>query len=341
MGHEGDAERIECCNVEGRRGRAHLLKDAGESAAEHGFFRSREFMAAEGVTHTLMIETDHGVLMAPLKVNPIEGGGSDAVSPYGYPGLGGDAHLRLSADEIDFSETGLVAIFLRHRLDEVPLRDSRNRNLIFIADPKLPRKVRPSDRRRAERSDDANFQTEILHGPSSSDNARRTFVDVYTQSMERLKAKPHYFFDERYVCRILDCEYSRLVLTRDGEGTVAAATVAGLGDGFIHYFLTGIANSHVDKSPTKHLVRKLVDWSIEAGTPLSLGGGKESDEDSLTEFKRGFANRTLRWQTSEIVCDPETYRELSEGREAKYFPAYRVPDLESINKALEQGSKLA
>lgn len=314
--------------MEGRRARAYLLEDAGESAIEPGFFRSREFIAAERVTHTLVIEADGGALRTPLKVNPIDSGGADAVSPYGYPGLGGDSHLRLAAGEIDFSATGLVAIFLRHRLDEVPLRDSHDRNLVFIADPKLPRKVRASDRRRAERNDDADFRTDILYGPSSPDDTRQAFLDVYTQSMERLEAKPQYFFDKEYVWRVLDCVDSRLVLTRDGEGDVAAATVVGLGDGFIHYYLTGIANSHVDKSPTKQLVRALVDWSIDAGTPLSLGGGKESDEDSLAEFKRGFANRTVRWQTSEIVCDVDAYQELSAGHEpGDYFPAYRAPKI--------------
>jgi hypothetical protein len=69
---------------------ATLLEDRGEAAAGPEFFRSREFLDAEGVTHTLKIESEEGMLVAPLVVREIEGAGTrDAVSPYGYPGLVG------------------------------------------------------------------------------------------------------------------------------------------------------------------------------------------------------------------------------------------------------------
>ncbi|HET9593530.1 MAG TPA: hypothetical protein VFP17_11505, partial [Solirubrobacterales bacterium] len=68
--------------------RAELIPDRGEAAESEEFFRSRPFLEAEGATHTLKIESEEGVLVAPLVVREIEGsGGRDAVSPYGYPGL--------------------------------------------------------------------------------------------------------------------------------------------------------------------------------------------------------------------------------------------------------------
>ncbi|HET8564916.1 MAG TPA: hypothetical protein VFL77_00410, partial [Solirubrobacterales bacterium] len=68
--------------------RAELLDDGGEAAEDDEFFRSRPFLDAEGVTHTLHIETDQGELLAPVIAREIPGTAErDAVSPYGYPGL--------------------------------------------------------------------------------------------------------------------------------------------------------------------------------------------------------------------------------------------------------------
>ena len=48
--------------------------------------------------------------------------------------------------------------------------------------------------------------------------------------------------------------------------------------------------------------------------------------DGLEDFKRGFANGELPFRTHEIVCDPDAYRRLSEGREdSGFFPLYRAP----------------
>ncbi len=73
---------------------AQLIEDGGASAGGDigghptEFFRAAHFLEAEGVTHTLRIETDDAELLAPLIVREIEGADDlDAVSPYGYPGF--------------------------------------------------------------------------------------------------------------------------------------------------------------------------------------------------------------------------------------------------------------
>ncbi|HEU4945038.1 MAG TPA: hypothetical protein VFT10_07735, partial [Solirubrobacterales bacterium] len=68
--------------------RAELIADRDESAAGEEFFRSPQFLDAEGVTHTLRIASEACELLAPLIVREIEGTDErDAISPYGYPGL--------------------------------------------------------------------------------------------------------------------------------------------------------------------------------------------------------------------------------------------------------------
>lgn len=95
--------------------RAELVADGGESAGGPEFFRSRPFLDAEGVSHTLRIETAAGTLVAPLLVRQIgDGPERDAISPYGYPGLveseGDRGHVRRSLPAV--APTGLPRISL-------------------------------------------------------------------------------------------------------------------------------------------------------------------------------------------------------------------------------------
>ena len=325
---------------------AELIEDGGSAAAADDFFRSRPFLEAEGATHTLRIELAAGELLAPLIVRSIPGTGErDAISPYGYPGLaeseGDRGHVRRSlpavaqADmppipfapdprKIDFSATGLVSAFIRHRLDLVPLAGASERNLVQIADPALAPKSRPSDRRQVRRNLEAGYELRLVPGPETSAEQRDGFRDVYEQTMRRTEAAAHYFFGAAYFGRVLAVERTWLALALDPRGELAAASIAVVSDGFLHYYLSGSADSHLADSQMKNVVARLTELAAELGLPLNLGGGIRPG-DALEEFKRGFANRQLGWRSSEIVCDREAYERLSAGREATgFFPVYRA-----------------
>ena len=306
--------------------RAELIEDGGAAVAGPEFFRSPQFLAAEGVTHTLRIEGSDATLLAPLLVRDIEGAdGRDAVSPYGYPGLAPTDAPPLDPASVDFSATGLVSLFVRHRLGPPPLAGSTPRNLVYLADPALPPKSRPSDRRQVRRNLEDGYELRLVPGPETTPEQRAGFLDVYKQTMRRTEAAPHYFFGAAYFDTILEAPRTWLALAHAGDGTLAAASIATDSDGFLHSYLSGSADSHLRAAPMKNVVARLVEHAAELQLPLNLGGGIR-DGDALEEFKRGFANRSLRWHTSEIVCDEARYAELAAGREAGgYFPAYRAP----------------
>ncbi len=225
---------------------------------------------------------------------------------------------------IDFSGTGLVSIFLRHTLGPAPLTDTTERNVVQIADPELPPKSRPSDRRQVRRNLEAGYELALVPGSETSAEQRAGFLDVYEQTMRRTAAAPHYFFGADYFDRILEADCTWLALAYAADGDLAATSIAAVSDGFLHYYLSGSADSHLREAPMKNVVTRLVEHSAELGLPLNLGGGI-SPGDALEEFKRGFANRQQTWLTSELVCDEETYARLSDGREAgDFFPAYRA-----------------
>jgi hypothetical protein len=317
--------------------RAEFLEDGGAAAADDQFFRSRPFLDAEGVTHTLRIESDEGELLAPLIVREIEGESErDAISPYGYPGfhsavpfeeIATERNRRAAIDPaaIDFSETGLVSAFVRHALGPSPLAGASERNVVQIADPALPPKSRPSDRRQVRRNLEAGYVLDLVPGGETTAEQRAGFLGVYEQTMRRAAAAPHYFFGAAYFDRVLEAERTWLVLAAAPDGTLAAASIAAVSDGYLHYYLSGSADSRLREAPMKNVVTRLVEHSAELGLPLNLGGGI-SPGDALEEFKRGFANRQQPWLTSELICDAQAYARLSHGRNTNdFFPAYRRP----------------
>ncbi|HMI80673.1 MAG TPA: GNAT family N-acetyltransferase, partial [Solirubrobacterales bacterium] len=230
----------------------------------------------------------------------------------------------LNPDVIDFAEVGLVSVFLRHVLGPSPLAAASERNVVQIADPELPPKSRPSDRRQVRRNLEAGYGIDLVPGPETTPEQRAGFLAAYEQTMRRTGAAEHYFFGRAYFDGILEADRTWLGLATAPEGDVAAASIAAVSDGYLHYYLSGSSDPHLREAPMKNVVTRLVEHSREVGLPLNLGGGL-SPGDALEEFKRGFANRQQPWLTSELVCDPEKYARLSAGRDAGgFFPAYRA-----------------
>lgn len=319
---------------------AELLADRGAAAESEEFFRSPPFLDAEEVTHTLRINAGDAELLAPLIVREIPGGGGiDAISPYGFPGIvspapsgaewtvdaGSTVHSTVRAEEVDFTGTGLVSVFIRHTLGEPPLTGAVERNVVQIADPELPMKRRSSDRNRINKNRRAGYEIELVPGPQSDARQRAGFLAAYEETMRRAAAGERYFFGAAYFDRILESNRAWLALAHAPGGGVAAASITVRSDGFLHYYLSGSADTHLRDSPMKNVVAALVELSVEQGVPLNLGGGL-SRGDALEEFKRGFANREQPWLVSGIVCNREAYDRLSRGCPAtSFFPAYRLP----------------
>jgi hypothetical protein len=316
-------------------GSAELIEDRGAAAVSDEFFRSRPFLDAEGVTHTLRIAAEAAELIAPLVVREIGGGPErDAISPYGYPGIArsGIAHTGLGSmpgppidpGAIDLSATGLVTVFLRHALGAPPLTGASERNVVQIADPALPAKSRPSDRNQINKNLRRGYELQLVPGPETTPAQRAGFLAAYEQTMRRTGASERYFFGAAYFDRILESAQTWLAIALAPGGEIAAASIAARSDGYLHYYLSGSADSHLRDSPMKNVVASLVELAAEQALPLNLGGGI-SRGDRLEEFKRGFANRELPWCSSEIVCDPSVYARLCAGRAAgDFFPAYRA-----------------
>lgn len=303
-----------------------LRADRGEAAAGDQFFRSHEFLAAEGTTHTLLVEVGESRAALPLIVRDIPGSDRrDASSPYSYPGAAASGEpIDLAA--VDLAAVGLVSIFVRDRLGDPPsFASPTDRSVVLLSDPELPRKSRMSDRQQIRKNEAAGYEVSRTAGPEASDEELAGFLAVYTETMRVVDATDRYFFDADYFRSLLAFPRSWLVTVRGPEGDVAGSALTAISDGFLHYYLSGTADDHRRRAPSKNLIVACTEHAEELGLPLNLGGGVKPG-DGLEEFKRGFANRELPFRTYELIADETAYAELSAGREDEgFFPLYRAP----------------
>ncbi|HKJ36727.1 MAG TPA: GNAT family N-acetyltransferase [Solirubrobacterales bacterium] len=309
---------------------ATLIEDSGSAATGEEFFRGPEFLEAEGTTHTLVLERGSNRVAIPLVVRPIEGAAGlvDATSPYSYPG-GDVSGEPIDPASIDWSGTrdhGLVSVFVRDRLGEpTALTAATDRSVVLVNDPELPRKSRMSDRQQIRKNDAAGYEVSHLPGPETSDAQRAEFHRVYTETMVTVGAAQRYLFERAYFDLLFASPRSRMFIAAGPEGDTAAAAITVMSDGFLHYYLSGTADAHRKRAPSKNLIVAVTDYADGLGMPMNLGGGVEPG-DGLEEFKRGFANSELPFRTHELICDPERYRELSGARsDDGFFPLYRAP----------------
>lgn len=305
---------------------ARLIEDGGEAAAsDEDFFRTPAYLAAESVTHSIVIEEAETAM--PVLVREIPGGGTDAISPYGYPGASRPAATEPpSAAAIDWAPTGLVSAFIRDRIDGPGVLSSpTERGQVFLCDPAEPAAVRKRLREQIRRNLRRGWELEPVPGPEVSGPDFAGFSAAYRETMERTAAAERYFFSDDYLRSALSAPGSWLVCARNA-GALGAAAIAVVSDGLIHYFLGGTAETALADSPMKNVFAEMIALSERERLPLHLGGGLEPG-DSLERFKSGFANRTARFRTHEVICDAGRYAALAGDVPpgAGFFPAYRAP----------------
>jgi hypothetical protein len=303
--------------------RATLIDDAAAAAADpDNFFRSPDFLDAEGATHTIALGDQ---LRLPVIVREIEGTDRvDAISPYGYPGGLERAAAPIAPEAIDWSDTGLVSAFIRGRIgEESPLEGGTVRNHVHVADGEGG--IRKRLREQIRRNERRGWVTRLVPGDRVEMGDLRGFERAYAETMARAEAAQRYLYPTSYFARLLLSDRSWLALAeRDGEPLAGAIAVAS--DGYLHYYLGGTADEALGDSPMKNLFATMIDFGTELGLPVNLGGGLTSG-DSLDEFKRGFANSEAPFRTHELVCDPAEYERLAVRAGAApegFFPAYRA-----------------
>jgi hypothetical protein len=305
--------------------KARLIEDEGAGASDaEQFFRSSPFLEAEAVTHTLAIDGDVE-LRLPLIVRQIEGTDRlDGISPYGYPGASDALDEPPDPAGIDWSNTGLVSVFIRDRIgDRRCFAGGTVRTHVHIADGESG--VRKRLREQIRRNERRGWEILVVPGNEVEMGQLRDFEGAYAETMARTGAAERYLYPTSYFGRLLLSDRSWLLLA-EREGEAKAGAIAAASDGYLHYYLGGTADDGLRDSPMKNLFWAMIGLGGELGLPVSFGGGV-TPGDSLERFKRGFASGEAPWHTHELISDPDAYAKLSEGAgdaPEGFFPAYRA-----------------
>ena len=243
--------------VSAPRADAELLEDRGAAAAGEEFFRSRQFLDAEGVTHTLRIEADEARAARPAD-RPGDPGAARARRdlPLRLPGLVRGASdidhaergRRIALDPaVDWSATGLVSALRPPRARRAAAARRRQRaqrrpDRRPGAAAEEPHQRPPPDPQEPAR---AATRCELSPAPRRRAEQRAGFLAAYEQTMRRTGAAERYFFGAALLRPHPRVPRTWLALAHAPGGEVAAASIAALSDGFLHYYLSGSADAHL------------------------------------------------------------------------------------------------
>ncbi len=279
----------------------------------------------------------------------------DVVSPYGYPGFLFSEAARQSPDFVraaiqslsdSFRERGVCSAFFRMN----PLLSEGFSSLFPEGVLSAPSDTVAMDLMLEEEV----IWTNIRHGHQwvitkckklgyeprmvSFREYMNPFMEVYQETMDRVKARDSYYFGRDYFAKLADMPESVHCCQVELEGEVAATCLFFECGGIVQAHLGGTRSKHMKQSPFHLALHHAALWAKARGNRyLHLGGGVGGSVDRLLEFKRGFSDLTFQFHTMRMITDEEKYRDLTALRalaanlpadapfQTDYFPAYRAP----------------
>ena len=157
-----------------------------------------------------------------------------------------------------------------------------------------------------------------------------TFMDMYYENMDRVKAKKSYYFSKEYFVNIIkmkDFEIEVIYAVLKETDQIISGAIMMKKNKVIHYHLSGTLTKYMHLNP----LRLILDEAREQGTTetydfMNLGGGLGGSEDSLFQFKSTFSKDLKKFKIWNYIVDEKVYQELvtTMNYESKnYFPSYR------------------
>lgn len=269
----------------------------------------------------------------------------DATSPYGYcSALFTDAPDWPSRAVKGFlgacAERNVISVFVRLHplLPSAPALDAAGTRVAHgktvYVDLTVPEDVLRNQLRSGHRYDIRRLTSQGFKVIADDWSLYSRFVEIYWETMRRLDADPYYLFSVDYFRDLRQALGSRLHLfsVLAPDCSVAAAGLFTETDGIVQYHLSGTAEEHRRRAPTKLMLDHAITWAKAAGKRvLHLGGGVGSRDDALFQFKAGFSGLRAPFQSWRLICDSGAYHELidaagtSTASESGFFPVYRKP----------------
>lgn len=285
----------------------------------------------------------------PLLIRPIKGTPYlDATSVYGYAGpicnnsLDDNAVKEFQNSLINyFKKRNIISVFSRLN----PYIPCQTKVLSGIGEVKSIGKVvnidltQTLDEQRSAYRRDTRSRTNKARRLCSVRKAEtaediRSFIDVYIETMKKLEADSSYFFDEDYFFKFLKSDgfETEILLAIDNESKeVAAGSMFVKTNNIIQYHLSGTNPKFMNIAPSRLLLDEMrIIGTQEKYIYFNLGGGYQSKEDALFNFKSSFSKDIKQFNVWKLIVDEHIYNELKKDADitdTDYFPAYRATAL--------------
>jgi len=156
-----------------------------------------------------------------------------------------------------------------------------------------------------------------------------TFVDIYTENMNRVHASKIYFFDNAYFFHFLQKLPSILYLAYY-EGKIISGSLFTDCNGIIQPHLSATLNDYLYLSPLKYIWDQIRHYGVGKNrNTMHLGGGFGGSCDTLFEFKAQFSHQHFPFKTWRYVHNREMYDQLVNIKfrnrlpDSAFFPLYR------------------
>jgi lipid II:glycine glycyltransferase (peptidoglycan interpeptide bridge formation enzyme) len=318
-----------------------------KSSAIYDFHHTTFYHKIDNTCTSLLFvaEDEHDFVALPLVLRPIEQTSwSDFTSVYGYCGpISNCKGFDFDQNFIDFfqlklkeycKENNVVSLFSRlHPLIAqqsilINIGEVLPLNKTVVIDLKLS----PEEQKRQYRKSNKSELNQLRRKGFYVEEAKLTedvdrFIDIYYETMDRVKASPYYYFSKEYFHSFLNNKHfqNKLLLAKF-EDKIIAGGIFTITDKIMQYHLAGTTEEFIKLTPMK----LILDEARLLGNDLSLdylhlgGGVGGSDDDSLFRFKSGFSNLYCQFSVWKYILNEKVYNQLSENKkESSFFPLYR------------------
>lgn len=288
----------------------------------------------------------------------------DVVSPYGYPGILVNEAATSSLQFLELALAELINILRAKQVCSIFLRlhPILNRDFNKFYSPHICKvngetisinlklsvseiwqQTKPNQRNAINKCKRAGLTARMV----SFKQYLNEFVSIYQETMERVKAKKHYYsFDYDYFLHLTDAigDKLHLCIVEQNE-EIACAGLYTECCGIVQSTLGGTKTKFIKQSPSSLETDYARFWAKERGNEvLHLGGGVGGFQDSVYFFKAGFSKQKHTFLTLRIITNENQYFNLANLHakslnadvtkllESDFFPVYRCPKLNEIAK---------
>lgn len=166
---------------------------------------------------------------------------------------------------------------------------------------------------------------------AANDKEFQDFIEIYHENMDRVNAKPMYYFDDDYfkvLAKSSGFNTETLLAIHNESGEVIGASLFFYKDSVIHYHLSGTKSEYLHLMPTKLLIDEMRIKATNLGlTQFNLGGGLAGANDTLLQFKSSFSKNTTDFYVWKLIVKPGIYEKMIEKSNkpngVDFFPLYR------------------